>query len=250
LGRKRELGLAGSAPRLLREAEFKAEAMSERILIFSTHPDDETLGCGGTVLRHAAAGDELYWLIVTVPHAPRWSDEVRERKAKEIERVAQAYGVKKTFKLGFPAAKLETVPQGELMDAIRVVIDEVKPTIVYLIHGGDVHTDHHAAFSAAMCVIKPFYMRKLGIRRVLSYETISSTDAAPPHINVAFIAHSFVDITPHLQKKLDIMSLFESETHPDPMPRGPSAIRALARFRGATVSVEYAEAFMLVREVL
>ena len=227
-----------------------AEAMSERILIFSTHPDDETLGCGGTILKHAAAGNDLYWLIVTVPHEPQWSAEIGERKAKEIERVAQAYGVKKTYKLGFPTAKLETVPQGELMDAIREVIAEVKPEVVYMIHAGDVHTDHQVAFRAAMCVIKPFYMRRFGIRRVLSYETISSTDAAPPQFNPAFVAQCFVDITPHLQKKLEIMSLYESETHPDPMPRGPSAIRALARVRGATVNVEYAEAFMLVREVI
>jgi N-acetylglucosamine malate deacetylase 1 len=236
--------------RLLRERHFKAEAMSQRILIFSTHPDDETLGCGGTVLRHAKDGDHLYWLIVTAPHEPQWSAEIRERKAEEIERVAEAYGVKKTFKLGFPTAKLETVPQGELIDAIREVIAEVKPEIVYMIHGGDVHTDHQVAFRAAMSVMKPFYMRRFGIRRVLSYETISSTDAAPPQMNVAFVAHSFVDITPYLQKKLEIMSLYETETQPDLMPRGPSAIRALARTRGATVNVEYAEAFMLVREVI
>ena len=224
--------------------------MSQRILIFSTHPDDETLGCGGTILRHAQNGDELYWLIVTVPHEPQWSAEVRERKAREIERVAKAYGVKKTYKLGFPTAKLETVPQGDLINAIREVIEEVKPEIVYMIHGGDVHTDHQAAFRAAMSVIKPFYMHRFGIRRVLSYETISSTDAAPPQLNVAFVPHCLVDITPYLEKKLEIMSLYETETHPDPMPRGSSAIRALARTRGATVNVEYAEAFMLIREVI
>jgi LmbE family N-acetylglucosaminyl deacetylase len=223
--------------------------MSERVLMFSTHPDDETLGCGGTILRHAAEGRDLYWLIVTVPHEPQWSAEIRERKAKEIERVAEAYGIKKTYKLGLPAAKLETIPQGELIDAIREVISEVKPDTVYMIHAGDVHTDHQVAFRATMSVIKPFYMRKFGIRRVLSYETLSSTDAAPPQ-NLAFVAHSFVDITPYLEKKIEIMNLFETETHPDPMPRGPSSIRALARFRGATVNVQYAEAFMMIREVL
>lgn len=224
--------------------------MSKPTLIFSTHPDDETLGCGGTILKHAEEGDNLYWLIVTVPHEPQWSAEIRERKAKEIELVSQAYGVKKTYKLGFPTAKLETVPQGELIDAIRGVIAEVKPEIVYMIHAGDVHTDHRVAFQAAMSVIKPFYMRRFGIRRVLSYETLSSTDAAPPQHSTAFVANSFVDITPYLERKIEIMSLYETETHPDPMPRGPSAIRALARFRGATMNLEYAEAFMLVRELL
>lgn len=221
-----------------------------RVLTISAHPDDETLGCGGTLLKHRAHGDELFWMIATVCHEPRWSAELIERKACEVERVAEAYGMEKFFKLGFPNAKLDTVPVSDMMDPIAEAMSEARPEIVYLLHGGDIHTDHIALFTATMSVLKPFYMVKRGVRRVLCYETLSSTDAAPPRWERAFVPSIFSDITPYLDRKIEIMNLYESEIHAEPMPRGVSAIRALARYRGTTISTEYAEAFTLVREIM
>ena len=220
------------------------------ILVISVHPDDETLGCGGTMLKHRAQGDTLYWLIVTQAHEPQWSPDVIERKAAEVERVAAAYGIQQYSRLGFPTIRLDTVPQADLIDGIRDYIAQVRPQTVYLIHRGDVHTDHHAVFVATMSVLKPFYMAQPGVRRVLSYETLSSTEAAPPHHTRAFIPTVYSDITPYVDRKIEIMGLYESEAQPEPMPRSPSAIRALARYRGATIGVEYAEAFVLVREII
>lgn len=221
-----------------------------RVAVISVHPDDETLGCGGTLLKHKGAKDDLFWLIATQASLPKWSAEVLERKSKEIEKVAKAYGVTKFFKLGFPATRLDQVPQTEMMTPLREILETVKPEIVYLIHAGDIHTDHHAFFNATLSVLKPFYMRQLGVRKILSFETLSSTDAAPPHPSRAFIPNVFCDITPYIDRKIEIMSAYETETQADPMPRGPSAIRALARFRGATIGVDYAEAFMLLREIV
>jgi len=220
------------------------------ILIISVHPDDETLGCGGTMLKHRAQGDTLYWLIVTQTYEPQWSKETIERKSAEIQRVAEAYGIQQVFRLGFPTIRLDTVPQADLINSIREVITQVKPEIVYLVHRGDVHTDHQVVFLATLSVLKPFYMAQLGVRRILSYETLSSTEAAAPDHTRAFIPNVFNDITLYLERKIDIMALYESETHDDPMPRGPSSIRALARYRGAAIGVKYAEAFVLVREIL
>ena len=221
-----------------------------RILTISAHPDDETLGCGGTLLKHAAQGDELYWMIATVCHEPQWSADTISRKAVEVERVAEAFGMKKFYKLGFPNAKLDTIGISELMDPIADVVGEVKPEIVYLLHGGDIHTDHFMLFTATMSVLKPFYMLKRGVKRVLCYETLSSTDAAPPQWSRAFVPTIYSDISPYVDRKIEIMNLYETEIHADPMPRGSSAIRALARFRGTTISTEYAEAFMLIREIM
>jgi len=218
------------------------------VLAISAHPDDETLGCGGTLLKHRAAGDRLYWIIATICHEPQWSAPLIERKAAEVERVAKAYGAER-FKLGFPNARLDTIPTGELMKPIERIVSDVKPEVVYVLHGGDIHTDHHALFDATMSVLKPFYMSKRGIRRVLGYETLSSTDAAPQRGERMFMPNVYSEISPYLEGKLDIMRLYESEIHEEPMPRSPSAIRALARFRGATISTEYAEAFTLIREV-
>lgn len=218
-------------------------------LCISAHPDDETLGCGGTLLKCRAAGDDLFWLIVTQAHEPRWSADMVESKTAEIEKVAQAYGMKRYFRLGLPAVRLDTVPQSELIDRIREIISEVRPEVVFLVHGGDVHTDHHAVFAATISVLKPFYMAQLGVRRLLSYEVLSSTEAAPPQLDRAFMPNVFSNITPYIDRKIEMMGFYGSEAQSDPFPRGPSAIRALARYRGATIGVEYAEAFMLVREL-
>ena len=220
-----------------------------KVLAISVHPDDETLGCGGTLLRHVAEGDDLFWLLVSETHEPQWSAETIQIKAAEVVRVAEAYGVQHYFKLGLPSIRLDTLPLAEMIDRIRDVIAEVRPEVVYLVHGGDVNSDHYVVFTATMSVLKTFYMRKWGVRRILSYETLSSTEAAPPQSYRAFVPNVYRDITPYIEGKVEIMGLYESESHPDPMPRGPSAIRALARYRGASIGVDYAEAFMLIREV-
>ena len=218
------------------------------VLAISAHPDDETLGCGGTLLKHRHAGDNIFWIIATVCHEPQWSADLIARKAVEVDRVAEAFGAEK-FKFGFPNAQLDTIGIGELMKPIERVVADVKPEVVYMLHGGDIHTDHYMLATAAMSVFKPFYMSRRGIRRVLGYETLSSTDAAPQRGERMFMPNVYSDITPFLEEKLRIMGLYESEIHAEPMPRSPSAIRALARYRGATISAEYAEAFTLIREV-
>ena len=220
------------------------------VLVISVHPDDETLGCGGTLLKYHAAGHKLFWLIATKTHEPKWSAEIIERKSTEIEQVAEAYGMEQYFKLGFPTTLLDTVPQVDLIEGIRAVILKVKPQFVYLIHAGDVHTDHHAIFTATMSGLKLFHRNDLGVNRVLSFETLSSTEAAPPVSGRAFVPNVFSDITPYLERKIEIMGLYQTEAHSDPLPRGPSAIRALARYRGAAVGVEYVEAFMLLHEFI
>lgn len=221
-----------------------------RVLTISVHPDDETLGCGGTMLRHRAGGDQLFWLVVTRAHEGHWPSQVVAQKAAEVERVASAYGVERHVQMDFPALQLHSVSEVELIEAVRKVITDVKPAVVYVVHGGDVHTDHQAAFAATMAVLKPFYMSELGVRRVLCYETLSSTDAAPPHFSRAFVPNVFSDISPHMDRKVEILGLYHSELQRDPRPRSPSAVRALARYRGATIGVEYAEAFMLIRELM
>lgn len=220
-----------------------------QILIISTHPDDETIGCGGTILKHQRAGDRLFWLIVTEAFQPNWSAETIQRKAGEVERVAHAYEFEQVYKLGLVTTQLDTLPQVEVMADIRTVARGVKPDWVYLVNRSDIHSDHRVVFEATMAVFKPF-IRDLGVSRILCYECLSSTDAAPALAERAFIPNVFSDITPYIDQKSKIMKLYETEVQPDPLPRGPSAIRALARYRGATIGVEYAEAFMLIRELM
>ncbi len=219
-------------------------------LVVSVHPDDETLGCGGTILRRVAEGRRVSWAIVTRAHAPAWPDDVIETKSREIEAVAEAYGMASVHRLGFPSTQLDSVPRGELMQALRAVVDEVGPEVVYVTHPGDAHAEHTITFEAVTAVLRAFRMSETGVRRILAYETLSSTDAAPALPDRAFVPQVFVDVTPFLERKLEIMALYASEAQADPLPRGQSAIRALARTRGASVGVEYAEAFVLARELV
>lgn len=220
-----------------------------RVLVVCAHPDDETLGCGGTILKHVATGDEVFWAIATVAHEPAWSREMIRTKSDEVEAVAAAYEFASVDRLGFSSSRLDMTPRSELIGAIGAVMERVRPEVVYVVHPGDVHGDHADVYESTLVVAKAFRMGALGIRRVLAFETLSSTDAAPPEPGRAFVPTVFSDIGPYLERKLAIMAMYRSETQLDPLPRGPGAIRALARLRGATVGVEYAEAFRLVREL-
>jgi len=220
-----------------------------RVLVIAPHPDDETLGCGGTLLKHIAAGDSVFWVVVTKAYEPRWPAEDIERRERQIEKVSAAYGFAKKFRLSFPAARLDTLPLEDLMHTFNEIVAEAKPDWIYTVHAGDVHSDHRVVFEATMSAVKSFNSANKGVSRLLSYETISSTDATPPRPSTVFLPNVYCDITPFLERKLEIMSLYESEVHPYPLPRALESIRALARFRGATVAAEYAEAFMLLREL-
>jgi LmbE family N-acetylglucosaminyl deacetylase len=200
------------------------------------------------MLKHRSAGGRLYWAIVTAPQQPRWDAQTIARKSAEVDSVAAAYGVEKSFRLGYPALRLDTVARADLVESLRGVITEVRPETLYVVHHGDVHTDHHAVFDATTSALRPSAMAECGVRRVLCYECLSSTDAAPPLPHRAFLANCYSDITAYLEPKLAILARYETELQPANLPRHASAVRALARLRGATIGVEYAEAFALIRE--
>ncbi len=219
-----------------------------KVLVISAHPDDETLGCGGALLKHRAAGDSVHWLVVTRAFTPQWTEDAIRNKAAEVDAVAAAYGVEGYSCLGHPTTRLDVIPQAELIAGIREFAHEVRPDWVYLVNRSDVHSDHRQVFDATAAVFKPFN-HALGVRRLMSYEVLSSTEAMPPLAERAFMPNAYADISAYIERKLEILQLYRSEVPPDPHPRGPSAVRALARLRGATIGVEYAEGFMVLRDL-
>jgi len=220
------------------------------ILTIAVHPDDETLGCGGALLRHKAEGASLHWLLITAATAPGFSPDQIETQRQQVEAVKAAYPFDALHWLKLPTTQLEQLPLAELVGAIRAVVGKVRPEIVYVPNRADAHSDHRVTAEAVHAVLKSFYLGKLGVKRVLACEVISETDAAPAHPERVFLPTVFFDISKTLERKLEIMQLFKSEVHPEPGPRSLSAIRAMARTRGATIGVEYAEAFMLEREIV
>ena len=220
-----------------------------KVLVISAHPDDETLGCGGTLLRHKACGDSIHWLIMTIPHGVNWTPTTVSAKAKEVEDVSKAYGMESVIRCPFTSTECDVVKHSKIITRLRDEIAAIRPQIIYVVHGGDVHTDHRIVHSALASAVKMFEMRDFGIQKILSYETLSSTEAGMANPATAFVPQVFCDISNYLEEKLVMMSMYKTEEHFEYFPRNGDAIRALARYRGATIGAEYAEAFTLLREI-
>jgi LmbE family N-acetylglucosaminyl deacetylase len=219
------------------------------VLVVAPHPDDETLGCGGTILRHVERGDEVHWLIVThIAEATGFSPEQVEQREKELRQVSEEYAFADVTKLAFPATQLDTQPMRMLVAAVGEAFHEVEPEQVYLPYRNDIHTDHAVVFDAVASCTKWF--RYPSIRRVLAYETLSETEFVMNPDAGGFRPNVFVDITGHLDRKIDIMGTYKSEFGLHPFPRSATAIRSLAHLRGAASGVDAAEAFMLLKECI
>lgn len=218
-----------------------------KVLVISVHPDDETLGCGGTLLKHYRCGDEAYWLILTKPDVSAGFsiDFANERKV-EINDVSQRYGFKEVSQLDFLTTKLHLIDFSLLVGVISKLINKLQPELIYMNNRSDIHTDHQIAAKAILSSTKSF--RTPFIKKILMYECLSETEFAPPFPENVFSPNVFSDITDYIDQKLEIMQIFKSEVQDQPQPRSLENIRALARFRGASSGVDYAEAFMLVRE--
>jgi len=222
-----------------------------KVLVVAVHPDDETLGAGGTLLKHKESGDEIYWIIVTsIRGYKNWdlgfSEEVIIKREKEIEKVAKMYKFDDVFRLEFPTIRLDEISMSELIQSISDIFKKVKPNIVYLPFKNDVHSDHRKVFEATYSCTKSF--RYPFIKKILMMETLSETDFAD--VTDSFISNVFVDISEFFNKKLEIMKIYESEMDNHPFPRSKETIESLAKVRGAQAGCKYAESFMLLKEIL
>lgn len=215
------------------------------ILIFAPHRDDEIIGVGGTILKRKAAGDTVTVCVVTA----REGSELPESTRIIHEEMKQAHafcGVDAYIGFPFRANELERVSRRELNQAFFDTIVKVLPEEVYLPFWGDMQKDHQIVTEAAMVALREKYDHP--VRRIYAYETLSETAINLPTENFAFIPNVFEDITDFLEDKKTALGYFKSQVHPFPDLRSLETVEALARFRGATVNVKAAEAFMLIRE--
>lgn len=217
-----------------------------RTIVIAPHPDDETLGVGGTLLRRKSEGASIAWIIVTTITAESgWSVEKVNQRADEIRRITQLYEFDEVYCLNFKTTQLDTVPMSDLVSAVSDVFKAFQPEEVFMPHPADVHTDHRAVFDAVSACTKWF--RYPSVKRVLAYETLSETDFGLA-IGQAFCPNVFVDIEHFFSKKLQIMDIYSSEIGEFPFPRSHKAIQALATLRGSASGFKAAEAFELFRE--
>jgi LmbE family N-acetylglucosaminyl deacetylase len=217
-----------------------------KVLVIATHPDDEILGCGGTLARHVASGDDVQAVVVTRGAEDIYAPETVARGRAELARAHTVVGINKCHYLDFPAPKLDNVPNYKIAESIKKVFTDFNPAVVYLPHRGDIHIDHRAVYQATLVAARPH--RDTSIKKLLCYETLSETDWAPPSADDAFVPTVYVDITPYVDIKMQAMECYKSQLKEPPHSRTIDALRALAKLRGSTVGFEWAETFMLVRE--
>lgn len=220
----------------------------KKVLVVAPHPDDETLGCGGTLLKHKACGDAIHWLIATsVREENGFERSIVETRKNEIQAVSAMYEFDGVHPLDFPTTKVDEIPMNVLVNSIYNVFKKVEPNIIYLPFQNDIHTDHQIVFKAAYSCTKCF--RFLSIEKIIMMEILSETEFAPATQTDNFIPNMFVDITDFLDRKIEIVKGYEGEIGKHPFPRSERNIRALATLRGATAGCEDAEAFMIIKEI-
>ena len=221
--------------------------MGRRVLVVAPHPDDETLGCGGTLLRHVAEGDETYWLIITAMNPEQgFSSDRIESRASEIKEVSQQYRFNSVHQLGLPTTRLDTLALGDVVAAVGAVMAELQPETLYLPFRADAHSDHRIVYDG--CIAHAKWFRTPSLREVHIYETPSETDFQSDLGMQPFHPNLYVDIAPYLEKKMEIMAMYKGESGEFPFPRSREALEALARKRGAESGYLAAEGFMIFKQ--
>lgn len=218
----------------------------KRMVVIAPHPDDETLGAGGTISRFANAGVEVSVLIVSGHLPPLYPPEAFETTRREADQALKLLGASFWEYLEVPATKVHEMPVAELNGKIGRFVREAEPEIV-LLPFPDRHIDHRVIFDASVVACRPVH--PAAPRTVLAYETLSETHWNAPGIEPAFGPELYVDISDHMDRKEAALNCYASQINEAPS-RSAEACRALARFRGSQNGCRYAEALKVVRIVV
>ena len=224
------------------------------IFIVAAHPDDEILGCGGSMAKWAREGHEVRALIMAEGATSRAKYRDRELHTDELSMLAKSakkasdiLGVKSTELLDYPDNRMDSVDLLDVVKSIEDKIQKLKPKVVVTHHAGDLNIDHQITHQAVITACRP--QPGQTVRRILSFEVPSATEWQSYSCVSPFIPNWFEDITDMLILKIKALEVYESEMRDWPHSRSIKAVEHLARWRGASVGVEAAEAFMLVREI-
>lgn len=220
------------------------------VLVVAAHPDDEVLGCGATIARHRAQGHAVHVAIlaqgITSRATRKGAATVKLRELAELaKRANRALGVSSLEMLQLPDNRLDSLDRLDLIKEVEKIARKRKPTIVYTHHAGDVNVDHRRAHEAVVTACRPVPGQT--VRTILAFEIPSSTEWQPGQSAPSFQPNWFVDVTHTLSAKLKALGIYAPEMRDWPHARSLKAVEHLARWRGATVGVEAAEAFMLAR---
>jgi N-acetylglucosamine malate deacetylase 1 len=230
--------------------------MLRSALILAAHPDDEVLGCGGTMAKLAAEGAEVHVAFLADGVGSRGGADTCEtltlaaRKALEQRRAAarracEILGAASVRFDDLPDNRLDTVPLLDITQRIETLVGEHRPELLITHHAGDLNVDHRRVHQAAITACRP--QRGHPVKTLLTFEVASSTEWQPPGSGAPFLPNWFVDVSATIEQKLEALDAYAAELRGWPHPRSREGVEHLARWRGATIGCAAAEAFLVAR---
>lgn len=230
--------------------------MKKKILVIAAHPDDEVLGCGGTMAKHVMQGDEVVSIILAEGITSRDVKRNRSIHSGDFEILHKAaykaneiLGVKELYLLDFPDNRMDQLDLLDIVKKIEEIIYKYKPNVIYTHHIGDVNIDHQQIHRAVLTAVRPIPGNHR-VQELLFFETASSTEWMPRGSAPTFSPDWYVNISETLDKKLKALEAYEFEMRNWPHARSVRSLEHLARWRGSNIGVEAAEAFMLGRKII
>ncbi len=228
------------------------QANNNKILIIAAHPDDEVLGCGGTIAKYSQSND-VYIAVLGEGISSRYNGK-REEINKELlnlqeqsKKAGKFLGVKENLFFDLPDNQFDTVPFLKIVKKVEKVIEKIKPAIIYTHHTGDLNIDHRITFQAVLTAARP--INNCPVKKIYSFEVPSSTEWSFQKINNPFSPNVFENISATINKKIEAIQIYKTEVREFPHPRSEEAILAIAKRWGSVAGVKYAEAFELVKSI-
>jgi LmbE family N-acetylglucosaminyl deacetylase len=221
-----------------------------RVLVVAPHPDDETIGAGGTIHRLASTGTDVVVAVMTGNGQgthPLFPKDSFATVRKEFEDAMGVLGVKKSIFADLPTTLLTETPVHQINHTAAAIVSDVKPDLILLPFENDLHRDHGLVNYAFSVALRPHLPSRRQAHLILNYEVLSETHLHTPYVRSAFDPQLWIDISISIEAKMEALSCFRSQIAPSPGLRSLQAIRGLATLRGAQIGVDAAEAFVVAR---
>lgn len=220
---------------------------SKNILVVAAHSDDEALGCGGTIAKHIASGDKVHLIFMTNGVSSRNVDHKGiQKRNRAAHDAAKILGISSLKQFDFPDNKMDTIGLLDIVKPIEELIDELQPSIIYTHHFGDLNIDHQITHKAVITACRP--QPGFCVKEIYAFEVVSSTEWQTSE-NTSFKPNIFVDMSEFMDLKKQILNVYSEEMRQYPHSRSVENIIHLNAYRGSSVGVQYAEAFVLLRHV-
>ena len=221
--------------------------MGKNVLIVAAHPDDEALGCAGTMAKHVASGDKVHVIFMTngVGSRNTTSNSDIENRQAAARKSADILGVTSMEHFDFPDNKMDTVSLLDIVKSIENVINKLQPEIIYTHHIGDLNIDHQITHRAVITACRP--EPGFSVKELYSFEVLSATHWQSQSMGIAFTPNYFVNISDYIGLKIRALRFYDEEMRDYPHIRSYDSVENLSKFRGSLVGIENAEAFCIER---